>query len=189
MDRTRTTGGNQDVRPNIATTFDGVACGRRLPCFSFTTRWMADAASIIESPRRSPSSSIAASAAARSRVIAPPRKKIGIQIAEHEVGIGHRRLSAATAVTNRSRVRCRAVRAYLRQPERANAGNGATPAPISMRSITGTRMGMPLPLVKRWMRAASCFPGDQWFRRPSIRPRLRGGTTHVECDDVSFAVI
>ena len=44
-------------------------------------------------PRRCASGASAASAASTSRLMAPPRRRVGIEIAQHRVGVGHGRVS------------------------------------------------------------------------------------------------
>src|SRR5581483_5064989 len=72
-----------------------------------------------------------------------------IDAAEREVGIGHRRLTAAAAIADRAGLRAGAVRADADASQRVDAGNRAAAGAISTISITGMRSGSPLPFTKR----------------------------------------
>src|SRR5882724_8119526 len=88
--------------------------------FSLTTSWMPHATSVSDRPTRLASRSSAARAAG---------EVVGVQIAEQEVRVGHGRLGAAEPVGGRTRVRARAARADLEQPDLVDGGDGAAAGP------------------------------------------------------------
>ena len=78
-------------------------------------RMTADAASVSSKPRRSPRRPIAAARELRLELHLAAQEEAGVEPAEHDVGVGDRRLRAAAAVGRRPRIRARALRADLQE--------------------------------------------------------------------------
>ena len=77
---------------------------------AFTTRWMPSAASSTDRPSgRAMRRSIAARASAGSSATEPPAKYAGIELAEHDRCIGHRRLPRRRGRSRRARARSRPI--------------------------------------------------------------------------------
>ena len=87
--------------------------------------------------------------------MSPPRKIVGVEQAEHEIGIGHGRCGAAAAVTGGAGRRAGAVGTDFKQAEIVDRAMLPPPAPISIMSIEGMATGMPLPSLKRQRRSTS----------------------------------
>ena len=68
------------------------------------TETIPSASSGTPSPSSSPSAATASRAAPVSSDIRPPAKVLGVDAAEHEVGVGHGRAGAAAAVAGRARI-------------------------------------------------------------------------------------
>ena len=125
-------------------------CARRRPC----SRWRAGGcprrASTGSRPSGRPTrSAMARSAASRSSRICAPEEEVRVEVAQHQVGVGHGRLASrrdrrrpGRAARPRSRARPGAGEA--RRPGRCDP----PPVPISIISITGTLIGSPLPFLK-----------------------------------------
>ena len=116
------------------------------------------------------------------RAVEPHRaaeEEVRIEVAEHQVGVGHGRLGAALAVAGRPGLGAGAVRPDLERPRPSIRAMLPPPAPISIISITGTLTGRPLPFLKRYLRSTSncgAISGS-----PSLdQAGLGGGAAHVE---------
>ncbi len=72
-----------------------------------------------------------------------------IEVAEGQTGVGDGGLGAAQPVAGGARLRPRALRPDLEQAKRRGRASELPPAPISIRSRTGTWIGSPLPGLKR----------------------------------------
>src|SRR5262249_39306489 len=94
--------------------------------FSLTTRWMPHAASV--SPRPRGPANAAPGGRRRSEdgePQAPAEEEVRVEIAEDEVGVGHRGLPAAEAVAHRPGIGPGAVGPDLQEAERVDARDGA----------------------------------------------------------------
>ena len=69
---------------------------------------------------------------------------VGIEPAEHDVGVGDGRLGAAAAIADRAGIGARAVRADLERADVVDPGDRPPPAPTSTTSIIGSITGWPL---------------------------------------------
>ena len=83
------------------------------------------------------------------------REVVGVEVAEQQVGIGHRRPGAAAAVADRPGVGAGTLRSDLDESHGVDAGDAAPPAPISIMLTAGTATGKPLERVNRRERATS----------------------------------
>src|SRR6266849_2314202 len=82
--------------------------------FSLTTRWMPQAACVTSRPR--------------GRAIephAPAQEELGVEVAEQQIGVGHRGLAAAQVVAGGAGVGARAVGADLEEPHAVDARDRA----------------------------------------------------------------
>ena len=115
----------------------------------------------------------------------PPRERIRVEVAEHEVRVGEGGPPPAPAVAHGPRLRARALRPDRDEPE--PGGRDAAAARPDLDELHGRHVeGQPAPLSK-------VHPvhlergGDR--RLPVVDdPDLRGGPAHVEGDDVSHAL-
>ena len=83
------------------------------------------------------------------------REVVGVEVAQQQVGIGHRRPGAAAAVADRPGVGAGALRPDLDEAHGVDPGDAAPPAPISIMLTAGTATGKPLDRVNRRERATS----------------------------------
>ena len=116
----------------------------------------------------------------------PPRKKAGIVVAEHQVGVGDGRLRAAHAVAGGPGSEPGESGPTLSRPTSSMAAIDPPPAPISIMSMTGALMGRPEARLKRWTRPASSIGGDL-DAAVLDQAGLRGRAAHVERDHVLLA--
>ena len=138
--------------------------------FSFTMSQMPHATSVAESFELSRRASEAPPRArSRLELHLAAEEVVGVEIAQHEIGVGHRRLGPALAVARRARDRRpRSPGPTLSSPSSFTCAIEPPPAPISIRSMLGMRIGSPEPRLKRCTRAALEAVRDRAARR---RPR------------------
>ena len=151
-----------------------------------TTRWMP--------PRRATRSMPSAAAmpvdgrlGGRTVEPAPPAEKgRRVEIAEHQIGVGHRRGTAAVAVAGRARNRTGALRPDMQDAagidprDRAAAGADAGDVEAVERDACGRRPGGRPPGSAGRRRSARCRCWSRPCRTGSDCPR-RGGAPHRRC--------
>ena len=121
---------------------------------------------------------MAVRAAARVELQLAAEEAVGVEPAEHQIGVGHRRLGAAAAVADRARRRAGAARADVQAALRVEPGDraaaGADLDDVDHRRLDRKALHVAADVVDRLDREAAVL--DQ--------RALRGGAAHVEGDDV-----
>ena len=143
---------------------------------ALTTRWMPAAAATGSRPSRRPTAATARSAAATSSVSGAAGEARGVEVAEHDAGVGHRRLVAAAAVAGRARARRRRCAAPRAGPPAASIhAMLPPPAPMVFTSTIGVRTGIG---------PDRALAGEQ---RPAVphQGHVVAGAAHVERDEVA----
>ena len=113
---------------------------------------------------------------------------VGVEIAEQEVRVGHRGLGAAEAVGRRARVRARAARADLEQPDLVDGGDGAAAGADLDQLDGGDADRQPAALHETLLpRGLERVRGE---RLAAVHERELGGRApHVEREQVAAAVL
>ena len=105
------------------------------------------------------------------------QRHVGAQVAEDEVGVGHRRLGAATAVARRSRVGARAARPDPQRAARVAPADGASARSDGVDVDHRQRQRPPADLARRRLAHAAALDDAHVARRAA----------HVEAQQVGLA--
>src|SRR5205807_8175952 len=111
----------------------------------------------------------------------------GVEVAEQEVRVGDRRLTATEAVGRRTRVRARAARADFQQTDLVDGGDRAAAGADLDQLDGGDADRQPAALHEALL--ARGFEGVGGERLAAVDEReLGGGAAHVEREQVAVAV-
>ena len=113
-----------------------------------------------------------------------------VEIAEQQVAVGDGRLGAAAAVARRARASAPALLGPTRSaPARSTQAIEPPPADTSARSITGTRIGWPVPCIQRLPLEPppTSYSGRGLVLAVADQAGLGGGAAHVEGEQVAAA--